>query len=54
MQKVFKKLLKYDNIFICIKGGIKMNKKARKIMVWIMFFLMVASFVAGIAVYALS
>lgn len=31
-----------------------MNKKTRKILVWIMLFLMVASFVAGIAVYALA
>ena len=31
-----------------------MNKKTRKFIVWIMIFLMVASFVAGIAAYALS
>lgn len=31
-----------------------MNKKTKKILVWVMLFLMVASFVAGIAVYALS
>ena len=31
-----------------------MNKKVKKILVWIMLFLMVASFVAGILVYALQ
>jgi len=31
-----------------------MNKKTRKILVWVMLFLMIASFVAGIAVYAIS
>ena len=31
-----------------------MNKKTKKIIVWVMLFLMVASFVAGIAIYALS
>jgi len=31
-----------------------MNKKTRKILVWIMLFLMIASFVASIAVYALA
>lgn len=30
-----------------------MNKKTKKILVWLMLFLMVASFVAGIAVYTL-
>ena len=31
-----------------------MNKKTRKILVWVMLALMIASFVAGIAVYAIS
>ena len=31
-----------------------MNKKVKKVIVWVMLFLMVASFVAGIAIYALS
>lgn len=31
-----------------------MNKKTRKILVWVMLILMIASFVASIAVYALS
>jgi UPF0716 family protein affecting phage T7 exclusion len=31
-----------------------MNKKAKKIVVWIMLILMIASFVAGLAIYALS
>ena len=31
-----------------------MNKKTKKILVWIMLFLMIASFVAGILVYALQ
>jgi len=31
-----------------------MNKKTRKILVWVMLFLMIASFIAGIAVYAIS
>jgi len=40
--------------FIYIEGGIFMNKKTRKILVWVMLFLMIASFVASIAVYALA
>ncbi len=28
-----------------------MNKKTRKIVAWIMLFLMVASFVAGVVIY---
>lgn len=51
MQNIFKKLLFYD---IFIKGDINMNKKTKKIVVWIMVFLMVASFVATIAAYALG
>ncbi|MBE6156887.1 MAG: DUF4044 domain-containing protein [Firmicutes bacterium] len=31
-----------------------MNKKTRKILVWVMLFLMIASFIAGIAAYAIS
>ena len=31
-----------------------MNKKTRKFLVWVMLFLMIASFVASIAVYAIS
>jgi len=31
-----------------------MNKKTRKILVWVMLFLMIASFVASIAIYAVS
>jgi len=31
-----------------------MNKKTRKFLVWVMLFLMVASFAAGILVYALA
>lgn len=42
-------------IFYSYKGGINMlNKKTRKILVWIMLFLMIASFVAGIAIYAIA
>jgi len=37
-----------------LKVGFFMNKKTRKILVWVMLFLMVASFVASIAVYALA
>lgn len=31
-----------------------MKKKTKKVLVWVMLFLMIASFVASIAVYALS
>lgn len=31
-----------------------MNKKTKKVLVWVMLFLMIASFAATIAVYALS
>ncbi|MBE5806340.1 MAG: DUF4044 domain-containing protein [Clostridiales bacterium] len=37
-----------------LKVGFFMNKKTRKILVWVMLFLMIASFIAGIAVYAIS
>ncbi len=30
-----------------------MNKKTRKIVIWVMLFLMIASFVSGVVVYFL-
>ena len=51
MQNIFKKLLFYD---IFILGEINMNKKTKKILVWIMLFLMIASVASMIIAYALN
>ena len=51
MQNIFKKLLFYD---IFILGDINMNKKTKKILVWIMLFLMIASVASMIIAYALN
>ncbi len=54
MQKLFKKLLKYD-IFLLVnlRKDLFMNKKTKKILVWIMLILMIASVIASILAYAL-
>lgn len=36
------------------EGGMNMNKKTRKILVWVMLFLMIASFLAGVIAYFLA
>lgn len=53
MQIHFKKYQIYD-IFGILKERLLMNKKTRKLLVWIMLLLMVASAIAGIIVYFIS
>ena len=54
MQNIFKKFLKYDIfLLVILRKDLFMNKKTKKILVWIMLILMIASVVASILAYAL-
>ena len=54
MQNIFKKFLKYDIfLLVILRKDFFMNKKTKKILVWIMLILMIASVVASILAYAL-
>ncbi len=52
MRNIFKKCKNYGILDIVLDGNEEiMNKKTRRIIVWVMLFLMLASFIAGVIIY---